>query len=453
MMNNKWMKKEEREILITDLVKTVIKSWKLVLCWAIICAAVFTGFKYYKDTKSIAEPHQPPIEEKSLTPLEKEGLAYVRSLQNILNEQDTYMAESILLKINPYQENRTVLEYEVRDENGDTALGILEQYISYIGNGGAVSDVLSQNEIDIPVQYLRELIHAEESVSAYDTFNNRPNRRFSVYIIGDSAEMAGDLADAMEKVLQSYRESIFTTPEQELVLLSRQNSIIYDIELEQKRNSLMSNRNAHTNTINSWVSQFSEMQLAEYSGNKNEPENTNEKVEPVEVKIDIKYIIIGIVIGLFLGCCWVILCFLLSSKIKSAAEIEKNYNVCVYGTVKRTSKDGDKNHQEQNWIFSRLVLNCHKNNIERIVFVSDHELGLLLSNKDNLLQKRLREHGINSIIAENMLEQIDIYDKMGITDAVIIFVNAHKTSYTFFNKILMLLEENHIFLSGVIVIE
>ena len=125
MSKNNWKLKEEREISVADLVKKTIRSWKFILCCALICAMIFGGYKYYKDHKALknyTEQETSPVEVSELTPAEKEGLAYAKALQSFLDGQDTYMEESILLKINPYQENRVALQYELRGVNEDDAL-------------------------------------------------------------------------------------------------------------------------------------------------------------------------------------------------------------------------------------------------------------------------------------------------------------------------------------------
>lgn len=452
-MNN-WKRKEEREISVADLVRKLIRSWKFILCCALICGVIFTGYKYYRDFRNHkrAEAVQPATEEQVLTPVEKEGIAYVHSLEHNLDEQDAYMEESILLKINPYQENRATLQYEIRGGNGDEALAILERYISYIRNGGVVSDLLADSDLEMEAQYLQELIRVEESASAYDAFNNRSSRFFSVHVIGEDDGMAEMLADAAEAALRDYGETLLTVPGQELVLLSRQSSVIYDAELEQKRNALLANRNAQAGTINALVSQFSEAQMVEYTGLSDEASEIVAKTETAAVGIDLKYMIVGIIIGIFVGCCWIIFCYLISNKIKSAAELEKNYDLCVYGTLKNNTKNETENILAKKQILARMVLNCHKNHREKLVFLSDHDI-VPFSETNVYFQNELEKQGIKSIAAENMLEQLEMYEQLGDRDAVVILLEAERTAYPMLDKMLGFLVENGIFLSGVIVFE
>ncbi|MCI8881343.1 MAG: hypothetical protein HFH28_11560 [Clostridiaceae bacterium] len=456
MSKNNWKLKEEREISVADLVKKTIRSWKFILCCALICAMIFGGYKYYKDHKALknyTEQETSPVEVSELTPAEKEGLAYAKALQSFLDGQDTYMEESILLKINPYQENRVALQYELRGVNEDDALGILEQCMFYINDGRMASDIVPRHGIETTAQYLQELICSDKLESANEISNNRSNRYFTVYVIGEDTDHAAKLADSVEKCLRIYGKSILPAPEQELVLLSRQDSVIYDDDLEIIQNTIRETRNAKSDTLNALVSQFSDAQMAEYNEINSRPDDTAELHPSATVSIDKKYVIAGLAIGIFIGCCWIVFFYLLNGKIKSTTDIEKNYDLCVYGTIKRRAKKATQKQQERDQILARIILNCHKNHLEKLLFISGHEMDETLKMEYDYFCSEIEKQGIKCTAAENMLSQMEMYEHIGEKDAVVVFAEAEKTSYQLFDKMLIFLIENNIPLSGVIVME
>lgn len=449
---NNWKINKEHNITMCSLIRTILKKWKFILCCALIFGMIFAGYKYYKDLKTLNDLAITPIEKPALLPAEAEEIAYVKSLQNILDEQNQYIEESILLKINAYQENRVALQYQINGENGNDVLRLLEIFVSYIGNGGAVSDILASNEFDISAQYLQELIRASRTESAFDVFNDNPDRYFYVYVIGENSEMAEKLADSLEKVMESYGKTILGTSEQNLVLLARQNNVLYDMELEQTKNTLMFNRNSQTNTINTLVSQFSDAQKIAYNKESGEA-HTKETIPTVKTSLDFTYFLVGIVIGIFLGSCWITCLYLLNNKVKSTVEIEKNCNVPVYGTLKAGSQYANHNIFEKKRILARLTLICAKKNLKNIIFTSGHEVSKEIISAKDLLWEGLRQQDIRFSFAENVLEQIELYKEFETSDAVILLVEINKTTYTVLEQVLSFLSENEMLLLGIIVID
>ena len=453
MIRNNWKQNDVRDISIIEIMTGLLKRWKLLLCCAVAGALMFMSYGYYKNRSNTVTDAQLHPGETLLTEAEQKEVEYAKALKNIIDEQNAYMEETLLLKINAYQEDRVILQYKINGIDADDAFQFLEQCTSYIENGRAVEDILLQTgeSFDLSAQFLQELIGVGRSESVYDVFNDSLSRYFCVYVIGKDKDMAERLAEALENVFDSYGEQEHGQSGRGLVLLSRQNGVVYDMNLEQKKNTLLSSQNAQINTLNSITAQFTENQRAAYSLIPDD-KTTEEKEMKSNLFRYVKYIILGIVVGIFLGCCWIIGWYLLSDKIKSVGEIERNYDLCVYGALKKRTRDEAADLRLKNQILARMVLNCHKNNLEQLIFISEQKISPFFG-KNSLFEKELKEQGIKSIVVESMSESVQMYGQLENTDAVVIFAEVKKTTYSEFDKMLRILHENNILLAGVIVME
>lgn len=450
---NSWKKPNGHEISMMDIIEKIVRSWKVILCYIAAGTLIVGGYGYYKNHRQAVRENELFPEEITLTKEESEAVEEARFLQNILADQETYTKETVLMRINAYQENRAVLQYEITGVDDNDALHIMEQCIAYIENGGAVADILALtgNKFDLSSQYLQELIQTVYPDSIYNILNDSPNRYLNICILGENAEIAESLADAMEIVLDAYGRSIVTAPEQELVLLTRQMKIIYDQDLEQKKNALITNRNAQNNNLKSLVSQFTEEQNAVYSEDAFEVMPNIPETRGNVIKKCIKFVIAGMMTGAFLGCFWIVIRYLLSNKVKSIADMEINYLLPVFGLISSHQKNEIKDRQETNKILAQLLFSCNKKNLNNILLVSGHEMKKKLEYGN--VQNELSVHGIKATVIENILEKPKVYKHLVDADAVVVLVEKEKTTYPVLDRTLMFLEENEVLVLGSIIVE
>ena len=166
-------------------------------------------------------------------------------------------------------------------------------------------------------------------------------------------------------------------------------------------------------------------------------ENTDETAEiTANVQyISMKYILIGLLAGMFLAVCWYAVVYIMTQTVKDVDEVKIITNLPVFGTVLRSNENGKRNIVDR-WIDSWFAHNKKSENNELLLTRISHEVAMLAGQKDkrNLLVacsesdqnlkkqadslvEKLRELGMNvtstdSLVSDNteVLKQLESAD-------------------------------------------
>lgn len=226
------MENQVREISLRHLFWKVMLGWKLWIVCAVLFAILLPGVKYAKDTRAYKAAQQPQDnQEVTFTKEEQQQIDDVKSLHVLMDKNSTYMQESLLMNIDPYQEHMLELKYYIdsdytynyfKDNKQDYTSAITNAYVDYAANG------LSQKEIWQDVNMKAEDKYLAELVSA----NVDSDNTFSVLVKYTDDESLQSVSKAIQKNLKDRQADIEERiGSHKLVLVSENYQIQTDSDL------------------------------------------------------------------------------------------------------------------------------------------------------------------------------------------------------------------------------
>lgn len=472
-MNNQ---SEEREISLSDLLWNILRGWRLIIILAIVFAILLTGIRYAKDTKNISSASQKQnisLEEleKTLSKEEQSTLSQAKKLQKQIEEKETYQKDSTLINIDAYEENLVTIQYYIKADS-QYADSLINSYETYINNNGIINEVKNQLDYSIEDSYLGELILAKDSQNndgVQVSIEESKSTAFSVIIIGQDAQNADELAEAVKTAIQTYSAKLSNTiGSHDLVLVDQYASIISDETLIEKQSDLQTSINTLRTQLTTLTDGFSDTQKQLLEDEQEEENSTTPSVE--KANFSKKYFLLGAFVGIFLACVWITLTYILSKKIKTPEEIRELYAIRIFGNLR--SKDHKKHttgidcwidsiHYKEQWtleeqeeqIVANLSVTCKKENIQKIFLTTS--LHLPEEDKEQLyaLILKLEENGVEVVFGENIIRNVKAFEQMAEIGKIVIVEKTQMTQYQTLEKELILCKEQNADILGCIVIE
>lgn len=241
------MNEQEKEINLKRLFYKACKNWRIAVVAAFIGAAVVGGTKC---TVEFVKVHDPKVVaerqleyEGELAQHKQRGEAIRKSMDNIqtsMQQQQAYNENSVLMKIDPYNEWRGSVDFyvetdwqimpELTYQNQNPANQIVRVYSTYITNGELYQYVIERMDAPREIRYLREMLDG-----SVDTDNHLVH--FSVR--GTSQEQCQTLLRLVEEGMRAKQTEIMESVG-EYKLLTTNNAtysqINYELEQMQKDN-------------------------------------------------------------------------------------------------------------------------------------------------------------------------------------------------------------------------
>ena len=332
---------QERIVTIIDILEEIVRKIWIVILVAVICAGVLGGDSYIKSRgTSTSNPSQ------VLTDSEQQEVNEALLIYNNISEQREYLKESILVQVDAYNEDNVILQYYI-DDMQENDLNLLDSYRNYISNGGLVAD-LRNNGVDIPPQYLSELIscisnfeQTTNEISPYTIFEQEKSNVFGVKIIHLSQEKCEKLAQEINECLEHYHNELSkTVREHTLSLTQNAYTVVVDKTLWTYKTDRVKNLQSAEDSYKDVTDKLSDRQkvILEKSEQKNEivVDTENQDVNSTPT-IDKKMVLIGGIGGALLACVIIALYYLLSGTIKKSDDIQYLYNTRILAEVEDKS--------------------------------------------------------------------------------------------------------------------
>lgn len=483
-----WKQSEEREVRISDILWKIVESWRLVLVLAVVFAALVTGIFYLRAVRAASVPVEPvePEMEVELTEEEKQAVAQAKIGQAQLYKQREYQKESVLMNLNPYEKNVVTLEYFIdpaptEEENGDV---LVNTYRNYIISNGIVEDIKEEWDSPLSGAYIGELIectHYDMNTKTelqYDQdqlikLRQNSDKYLVVSVTGADASQAEQLADAVQKAMETYSARIAQQlGEQQLTPLNRYASVVLDEKLIDAQINLQTSINVQQDMINNATAGFNELQLCMLHGETADQENPDNEVQaPRRPSLSKKAMALGLFTGVFLACIWVALRYIFDTRIKSAEELRRIYNMRVLGlrriegsSKKRllsgidtwiaSKRDRDKFKPESlsNMLVTNIVLLLKRENISRVFLTSGSvDEGTVGVVKEIIGQ--LKQEGIQGVYESNIVSDAEALKSMSDIGNVVFVVKEKLTRYQELEKALLLCEVQGVRVLGGIVVQ
>ncbi len=459
-----WKRTDEIEIDLADLLKRLCGQWKQIAACAMAAAVILGSYGWLKG-RSVADADVPAAaaEEILLTEAQEQAVADAIQLNKEIQGLETYLENSVLMQIDPYHKARHTMLYCVDFADRKELPAITESYLNFVHNGG-VADMLAETGSGWKMDnsYLNELLSAYQrtysspyQIVADNTADNSLSAEslFYVEVTGKNKREAEKLALDIQEILKDYYAKVKKTAgNHRFRLVSSVESITADSSLQsqqhEKRNLLSSSRSNLKNITDA----FHDEQMAVYMKSAGEESDDSQeesaKTSVKAYKICLKYIILGLFLGLLLAggiySCW----YLLSDRIKSTEEMKRMYVFPVFGEIRRAGMMPDSCDYGQGQVWNRIRLVCQKQGITAVSAAAG--FALLKQEKECLedMSEKLKEWGIRLCVSENAMEDTSVWDNLAETGTVLLLCRIGTATHQMIDDMMQFYMENGIAVIG-----
>ncbi len=241
------MNEQEKEINLKRLCYKALKNWRKAALVAIIGALVLGGTKMGVEMAKISDPEvvekRQRMYEGELAKYQQEGdeiLKAIDDLEASLVRQTEYNEESVIMKVDPYEDWRGSIDFyvetdwqilpELSVQAQNPANQIVRVYSTYITNGELYQYVLDRMGSDMEIRYLQEMMSASADANNYLI-------HFSVR--GVSQAECQQLLTYIEEGMKAKQAEILSSVGEFKLLTTNSSTysqINYDLEQTQKNN-------------------------------------------------------------------------------------------------------------------------------------------------------------------------------------------------------------------------
>ena len=416
MENMKKTGKFDIDIEIKDLLWEFARRWRLIIIMAVVCGLALGAYQYRADmnkteVKSVKKSQEEL--EKAMGEQDLDEVTAAVAMKRQLDQKSLYMEESILMRVNPFEENAVYLQYFIDAEDVELARSISEAYVAYVENGTVAQHMIADGSYDVKPMYIAELISiVKEDDNAYVSGKDKsqnisvnvPSEKkessFSVKVIGENFEMAETLATEVKAALEEYStKEVAVIGEHQLKLIAENSSVFADQALAELQNWNATSIKNISNNLDSMKNEMTGDQISLYVyrttvlAEENAMPSTNDTVVKVAT-VSMKHIVIGAIVGVILACGIIFVLYLFAAKLRNSEEIKTLYSIKVLGCVDGTKfqkkklfgfvdaiikklENGNKKtltyDQEIQMICANVVLDCQKQGTKEVFLTSSTE--------------------------------------------------------------------------------
>ncbi len=365
---------ENYEIDLIDLMFYFLEKWRFIVVSMLIFALILGGNKYrvtVKENQAKQRELYRLEEEKKKKEdiLDKEEVQYVEEKndeeadprtvksyenaiekgQSILQRQEDYLENSIIMKLDPYHISEGTLSYYL--DGGEYIDTLLSAYQTYIADGRIAKELNSLNP-EISVEDLRYLISFTNSANRVFEFGNnqtiqtvRPGEIvFQIQIKMPNSNLCDLYLRQAEKSIADYANSLQSeVVKHELVFLASTQAEITDLDIEKYQLSLQS---AYMASVKNLQTLKSELDSFVYTENEEDLKKEKDaeikeeiSVEQQEIVLEdprsfaMKSMIVGLLSGLFLSCLVLALFYIFGGKLQNTKNFKQEYGIPVLGFI------------------------------------------------------------------------------------------------------------------------
>lgn len=326
----------EREINLVEIFWSILLGWRRLVCVGILFAILICGMRYFLDTRNYRASQNIDVEfeKNNLKKEENEQISDAVFLQKRIDDYENYQKKSAIMQIDPYAKPVLGLQYYVqsdytinytRDNQRDYTPELISMYCNYIGSGEMAQKVI--DEVSLPVSQ-------EDFVELVTVSNLRGEDVGSIYltICYDDEEKLDKISDVIKSLMEQKSSEFQAVGSHKLHLINQSKSVVVDSVLAEKKNTISNNVISLETQLKSLKTSMSSIQLALFDLEVSEMRG--ESLEEEEVPgFNIKYMILGAMLGIFLVCVWIACKSVFASKLQSTEEMESMYGVRLLGEV------------------------------------------------------------------------------------------------------------------------
>ncbi len=522
-----------QEISLTDLFWKLCSSWRVLVVSMLVFAVLAGGYRVSKNisyntavenesrTRETAKQNGASDENQAYNLLTEEEAAAVDNAVVCARQYQMnldYRKNSVYINLDPYNENVHILNYIItvnREETDSEGMGVQaivemlkQSYVGYI-NSGAAAGELSKAGGAMDEVAAGELITAETGDGFLDdtnalqtgsfttsggttTFKTESDSRakkacalFTVKVLGSSDEESKTLADELDKVLVKYADTLSASLDKHQIKLRDSNpSVVVDTELATKKQSFNTDLTNLKTNLDNTLAAFTDGQKSAYENillSEKPEEDEQEKEEesasaPAGQTVSVtaglvKYILFGLVIGLFLSAMVLTLVYVMVPTLKTTEdltgcfhyylmadmsahrEIRKRFGAGLDRMIRNLRYRGELSlEEEQRLLATNLKVTCRKAQISSVYLTSSCVLG---KEEEQIVEKLiadLKKYNIMAAYGGSIERDAESYENMTNTGTVVYIEKLGKSRFGSLENIHAMTEKQGVKILGVVTV-
>lgn len=356
----------EKQIELKKYFVSIMRYWWLAILVSVLCSTVMATFMYINEKqdndKLRAELNSGSqatddvnVEEikASLNMVDYQNVQLAVKYYELIKVYVKYKEESLYLSLDPSNVDKTIITYMIKLDDAEELSfeeqqvikdNIVSSFVNYISTGTFANEI--EKEIEIIPQYIQELVRASKnSTDSYslDTFD--------ITII--NVKDLDDLSAYVKNNIENYAEDIEATfGSFSIQIIEEHDTTVIEDSLFDSIQGVQTDIYNATTRLNALMKNFTEEQLICYNDAigvidemELEVEDTLEdeltqNIQPA--KLNIKYIIVGFILGLVLYCGLILVWFMFTSKVLAVSGFESMFGVKLFGVLLPESMYGKK---------------------------------------------------------------------------------------------------------------
>ncbi len=377
--------KDNLEIDLIDLAQYILKKWKIMLVGMILGGLLLGGYSYMKSgvavdkstgeqvtaTESSLDEYKSKLTDSSAQLIEATAKKYFDFINDYNNYVD-YSQNSILMKLDPQNVAKLTRVYAIDEESDETLMvqsdkaiivsncdSIVALYRRELTGDDVIKSVKKAISSEADNLYLRELI----------SIDTEGANLLSISVYGEDEKMCKAIMKVVEGKVDAATQKISAIYDYEIKPVDSYLNITADDILRNKQTQNSSNVTNIRSSIASLTSNMTEDEKKYYTelitaGDASDAadvtadaENTD-KIEVVTVRsLNKKYILIGLLGGLFAVAFAYALCYVLSGKLHTSDDLKSAFGLSVLGEVSGSNPEVDLVSQSAAIIAEKLTCN------------------------------------------------------------------------------------------------
>lgn len=420
------------EIDIKNLLYTVLRSWRTFVIIGIIFAILFGA---YSGIPSLLTMNDNEALTKNKLEYAEKLKDYESSLEQLNNEisninleiesKKEYVENSVLMQTNPYDEIISSIDYYISADAHN--LNILNYYVNFVKSSELYNEIINNADLDLEPKYLKEIL----AVNA-----DYESNMLSITLRHWDNDVSKRIMESVKKLLNEKNREINDNIVNHVYQLINESSMYtIDVDLEKKKIDMQDNIEGLKIKLESKESMIKEL---------NKPEPIVYSYRGA-IKNTIKYMLLGSVLGIFLGAGYILFIYLISGRLNDKSMLRKSFQLNLLGDFSH-SKEGrvlgfidrwiDKGFGYQNnnisdeekieIIKSNLSLifdDCKKQKIIITGSIEENELQKIV----NDIIKRLKSSNLEIIMGANISKTATTITGAAVADGVILIEKYNKS--------------------------
>ena len=404
------MNEEEVQIDLMTLLHYILRKWRSIIVMMLILAVAANLYSVKKSMAEVAAAGE--VQEKStkkaieeiktaLTDdeIEQVELAYTMYSYNaeIYRDNEQYLENSAVMQLSPNEIPTEMLSYQVKKDAAEEELvNIFAMYENALLDEDTCTAVTAVFGEKYAKTSVRELIRVEDTLHTSYTdvmmTQNMDSGILNIRIYAMNQEQCGQIAEIIKDRMQVYTQQLQLTFGQFIVNpVAEQCYMSSDNEINDQKSAAINAVGSAYAAMKDASAGLTEDQkiyydllvkpVEEENANATEQAVTTATPLPAVQYVNIKYILIGLLAGMFLAVCYHAVVYIMTGTVKDVDEVKTVTMLPVFGSVLKSEKHCRYNIVDR-WIDS-LFNNGKKEDNELLLERIGHEIAMLAEQKNN----------------------------------------------------------------------